>query len=275
MRRGRQITTPGNTRPDLAAFGQSLWESTRHKWRRYPERIVIVAAASPEDLPNPFDAMEYADRPPELSETTSPTVVCRCITNAVMCRFTPNASRQQIADQQSEMLSLLLPRGPVVWAAYWGDSEDAERIWVVGVPGREGTLSTLYAHLRAEIASKTGTAKPQAWKKGPPATIARAKFVEKVLNELKTIHPKMHNESCFEQVAANHSGFSIFKIARTDVDVKRWIENIQERRDLVKLAQEIAARHFKKSKDTLATDWSHRKKLRKKGHEIGFLPGSP
>ena len=111
---------------------------------------------------------------------------------------------------------------------------------------------------------RLGPRSPRRAKKAQPATIARAKFVEKVLSELRTIHPRMHNESCFEQLAANHSEFSILKIARTDSDVKRSIEYIQERCDLVKLAQEIAARHFKKSNYTLATDWSRRKKPRKK-----------
>jgi DNA-binding transcriptional regulator YiaG len=228
--------TPPNsgTRTDSAALET---ERTRDVWRRCPEKIVIIAASSLEDLKNAA-AWRMQTHP-----------------------FVPSASRDQIASQQNKILVEFWTGGPVVWGAYWPDGMDC--IWVVGIPGAEGGLPELYAHLRAEIAS-TETAKSQAWKKNQPATIARAKFVEKVLNELKTIHSKMHNESCFEQVAANHSEFSSFKIARTDADVKLWIENIQERRDLVKLAQEIAARRFRKSKDTLATDWSHRKKPRKK-----------
>lgn len=96
------------------------------------------------------------------------------------------------------------------------------------------------------------------------ATQHRAKFVEKVLSELRSIKPKMHNESCFDEMAREYPTYSIFKVARAHRDVKTWIENIQERRDLIKLAQEIAARHFGKSEETLATDWSHRKKTRKK-----------
>jgi len=232
--------TPSNsgTRTDSAALET---ENTRDAWRRYPEKIVIIAASSLEDLKN--------------------AAGWRIQTHP----FFPNASADQIASQQNKMVLEFWTGGPVVWGAYWPDGSDGmDCIWVVGIPGAEGGLPELYAHLRAMIASKTGIAKPPEGKKARPATIARAAFVEKVLNELKTIHPKMHNESCFERVAANHSKFSIFKIARTDADVKRWIENIQERHDLVKLAQEIAARHFKKSKDTLATDWSHRKKPRKK-----------
>jgi len=221
----------------LADINAPLSNTVRRQWWQDPDLIVIIAASSLEDLKNAAD-WRMQTRP-----------------------FAPGASAEQIAAQQNEMVREVWAGGPVVWGAYWSCGMDGmECIWVVGIPGAEGGLPELYAHLRAEIASKTGTAEPQAWKKAEPATIARAKFVEKVLNELKTIHPQMHNESCFEQVAANHSEFSIFKIARTDGDVKRWIENIQERRDLVKLAQEIAARHFKKSKDTLATDWSHRNK---------------
>lgn len=92
----------------------------------------------------------------------------------------------------------------------------------------------------------------------------RARVTETILDELKTIKPKMHNEAKFGAVKAEYQTFLIFKIANDDQDVKLWIENIQERRDVVKLAQEISARHFKKPISTLATDWTHRKKPRKK-----------
>lgn len=229
--------TPPNsdTRMDSSALDTA---SMRDVWRQYPGEIVIIGASSLENLKSAA-SWRMGTHP-----------------------FVPSASEDQIASQQNKILLEFWTGGPVVWGAYWPDGMDC--IWVVGIPGAEGGLLELYAHLRAEIAPKTGTAKPQARKKAQPATIARAKFVEKVLSELRTIHPRMHNESCFEQLAANHSEFSILKIARTDSDVKRWIEYIQERCDLVKLAQEIAARHFKKSNYTLATDWSHRKKPRKK-----------
>jgi hypothetical protein len=75
---------------------------------------------------------------------------------ASLCRFIPNASKKQIADQQNAMLGMLRRLGilgPIVWAAYWGDSDlvDCERLWV-----RNGELADLYAYLNAGIASETG-----------------------------------------------------------------------------------------------------------------------
>lgn len=94
-------------------------------------------------------------------------------------------------------------------------------------------------------------------------TERRAKAVSKVLRELRTVQPKMDNESHYSKLEHEHANYLIFKYAQQDSDVRRWIENVQERRDLVALAQEIAARHFKLSPATIATDWSHRWKPRR------------
>jgi hypothetical protein len=87
----------------------------------------------------------------------------------------------------------------------------------------------------------------------------RAKFVEQVLIELKQIRPEMVNESHYGQVQQAHARFKIFRVAKKLQCVKEWLENIQGRRDLVKLAQEITARHFGRSYSTIQSDWSHRK----------------
>ena len=75
---------------------------------------------------------------------------------ASLCRFIPNASNEQIADQQNAILGMLRRLeilGPILWAAYWGDSDlvDCECLWVV-----ERELAELYAYLDAGIASGTG-----------------------------------------------------------------------------------------------------------------------
>jgi hypothetical protein len=94
-------------------------------------------------------------------------------------------------------------------------------------------------------------------------TERRAKAVSKVLRELRTVQPKIDNESHYSKVKREHANYLIFKYAQQDSDVRRWIENVQERRDLVALAQEIAARRFKVSLATIKTDWSHRRKPRR------------
>jgi hypothetical protein len=114
--------------------------------------------------------------------------------------------------------------------------------------------------------SRNGTEKVSR----PPlaATERRAKTVAKLLGELRTIKPKMHNESRYLDVKREYPGYLIFKIAQSDSDVKRWIENVQDRRGLVGLAQEIAARHHKASPTTVKTDWSHRRNPRRKSSRV-------
>lgn len=95
-------------------------------------------------------------------------------------------------------------------------------------------------------------------------TQQRAKFVEKVIRELRVVKPRMHTEGHYERLRREHSQYLIFKVAGKDSDVKEWIENVQLRRDLVALAQEIAARRFKVSPTTVKTDWNHRRKPRRR-----------
>jgi hypothetical protein len=128
--------------------------SAREKWWRVPDGIIIVAAASRGELPNPFEVVKYMNarrnRKVWLSET--PTTAT--------CRFIPKASKKQIVDQQNEMLRGLLrlvPINSVVWAAYWGDSGDCILIWV-----EKGTLSSLYDHIGSEIEFKKQASPPVA-----------------------------------------------------------------------------------------------------------------
>jgi hypothetical protein len=91
----------------------------------------------------------------------------------------------------------------------------------------------------------------------------RATAIEKILRELRTIKTSMHNEGHFDRVRREHPTYLTFKIAKHDADVKQWVSNIADRRDLVKLAQEIASRGFRGvTLSTIKTDWSHRKRPR-------------
>jgi hypothetical protein len=114
---------------------------------------VIAAAGSPAGLPGPSEAVECMDSPcnPGVRILVSTT------RTASLSRFVQNASEEQIADQQNAILGMLRRLlgvfGPIVWAAYWGDSDlvDCERLWV-----HKGELADLYAYLNAGITSGTG-----------------------------------------------------------------------------------------------------------------------
>lgn len=93
-------------------------------------------------------------------------------------------------------------------------------------------------------------------------TARRATVVSQLRKELQAVRPKMYNEHHYAAVKEQYPGYLIFQIADKDNDVKRWIENVQDRRAVLALAQEVAARHFGVSVSTIRTDWSHRRKPR-------------
>lgn len=86
----------------------------------------------------------------------------------------------------------------------------------------------------------------------------RAKAVGKVREELRMIKPRMHNGDYYGKLRREHHRYLIFALADRDSEVKQWVENVQERRDLTQLAQEIVARKFGVTAATVRTDWSHR-----------------
>jgi hypothetical protein len=92
----------------------------------------------------------------------------------------------------------------------------------------------------------------------------RGQAIGKVLSELKRIKPEMHTEFLYEKIEKQHLRFVVFKIAQRIPEVKTWIGNIQGRRDLVKLAQEIVARDRDVSKWTAEKDWKFYKGRKRK-----------
>jgi len=132
-----------------------------------------------------------------------------------------------------------------------------------------GHLRTGTKQTQTSLAQNSGKTAQHARRKSvsprrPRArTERRAQTVSKLLEELRTVTPKIHNESHYPKVEREHPRYLLFKIAREDSDVKRWIENVQDRRGLVGLAQEIAARRFKVAPSTIKTDWTHRRKPRR------------
>jgi hypothetical protein len=113
--------------------------------------------------------------------------------------------------------------------------------------------------------STNGTAGGRLERRKPSQTLTmrRAKGVSKLLRELQIVRPRMYNQSHYDKVEREHRNYLLFKIAQLDSDVRQWIENVQDRRGLIGLAQEIAARHYGVSLATIKTDWSHRKARRR------------
>ena len=137
-------------------------KSVRREWWQDLERIIIVAVPSVKDLPD--QERDAARR--RIEKTKLPNLLKSGILHAAdlknpqtcMLPFVVDATDEQIAEWQNQMVEELGVRGPAVWAAYRGAPADGDRIWVVGVPRAEGGLSALYAHIRAEAEFKTKNA---------------------------------------------------------------------------------------------------------------------
>jgi len=136
--------------------------------------------------------------------------------------------------------------------------------WKPGSAGRAKNRFAIAMASKAATSELAGKAHGRVPKRKLRADcVARADWVAKVWSELTQIKPQMVNEGHYSQVQRAHPQFEVFRVAKKHPDVKRWIENIQSRRDLVTLAQEIVARKFGVADSTVQTDWSHKRKPRK------------
>ncbi len=145
----RKLDTGSDSAPDVPSLGdmnQSPSQTARREWWQNLDEITIVAVPSLKDLPDP--EREAARR--WIEKTKSRKIRKWKNPKTSVCPFVVNASEEQIAKRQDEMLAELGVRGPVVWAAYRGSPANGNRIWVTGVPGADGGLSALYAHIRDE-----------------------------------------------------------------------------------------------------------------------------
>ena len=132
----------------------------------------------------------------------------------------------------------------------------ADGLAVSGVPASTAAVSPRKP-VNSPAPKLAKIAKPQS------RSSRRAKAVAKLLRELRMVKPRMHNEGQYVRVEREFPNYLIFRIAQRDSEVRPWIESVQDRRGLVGLAQEIAARHFNVSLTTVKTDWSHRGKPRR------------
>lgn len=141
--------------PELGDMNALRPKSVRREWWQDLDQITIVAVASEKDLPS--RDREATRR--QVERTKFPEWLKKLLLlympgaknpKTSMCPFAPNASKEQIAKRQDEMLAEIGAPGSVVWAAYWGAPKDDDRIWVTGVRKAEGVLSELYAHIRSE-----------------------------------------------------------------------------------------------------------------------------
>jgi hypothetical protein len=136
--------------------------------------------------------------------------------------------------------------------------------------------SAIFCSWLEEQAPQTSTAVEPLQQKAPAPRLKqragaeskqRANCVEQVLRELKKIRPKMVNESHYNRVERDNPKFKVFQVANQHPTVRTWVENVQNRRDMVALAQEITAQHYTVAPSTVAADWSHRhsaKQMRRK-----------
>jgi hypothetical protein len=114
-----------------------------------------------------------------------------------------------------------------------------------------------------------------AWETGPPTgendpgiadpdakrvRRARAETVAKLIEELNTLKPQMfEDEREYNLLQTRYSEFLTFKIAKDRPDLKTKVQCIRGSARHIRLAQEIAAAHYGKSRETIADAWKDHK----------------
>jgi hypothetical protein len=107
---------------------------------------------------------------------------------------------------------------------------------------------------------------PESTCNGPKASVARARCVKKVIEELAAVRPKMHSDADYDSVRDEYSGYLAFKVCDRVPDLKRKLENIQGHQQFKRFAKEIVAAHFGKEYSTIESDWKHHNPDRKPGN---------
>jgi len=90
----------------------------------------------------------------------------------------------------------------------------------------------------------------------------RAAMVAKIINELNTLKPQMFSESEYEELRQAHPNFVVFKVAKKRPDLRRKLKNLDEHRQHIKFAQELAAAHCREALSTIQTAWKMHKPQR-------------
>ncbi len=96
----------------------------------------------------------------------------------------------------------------------------------------------------------------------------RAETVGKIIRELNILKPQMFGEQNYDELKTKHPGFLTFGIADQRNDLKLKLVNLQEHRQHIRLAQELAASCHGKQRSTIEKDWKRYKPIefrKKKG----------
>lgn len=87
----------------------------------------------------------------------------------------------------------------------------------------------------------------------------RAETVGKIIKELNILKPQMFGEQGYDELKTKHPGFLTFGIADQREDLKLKLVNLQEHRQHIRLAQELAASFHGKQLSTIEKDWKRYK----------------
>ena len=83
----------------------------------------------------------------------------------------------------------------------------------------------------------------------------RAADVAKFIKELSVLKPQMLSESEYERLREKYPNFLTFKVAENDPDLKLKVQYLQGHPQHIRLAQELAAKLYVKSLNTIKIDW--------------------
>jgi len=93
----------------------------------------------------------------------------------------------------------------------------------------------------------------------PASSQRRAQTTAHLIEELNTLKPQMHNESCYPALQKKHSNYLCFKIAAGRKDLRTKLENLQDHHRHIRLAQELAGAYHGRTLSTVQTDWRDHK----------------
>lgn len=93
----------------------------------------------------------------------------------------------------------------------------------------------------------------------PLATQRRAATVARLIGELNTLKPELSTEEDYNRLSKRFPNYLCFRIARKQDSLRMKLENIQDHRQHIRLAQEMAAAKHGVTLSTVETDWKKHK----------------
>ena len=99
-------------------------------------------------------------------------------------------------------------------------------------------------------------------KKNASASEIRAAWVASVFEELTILEPRMQgmvSSEDYRRIAKEYARFVTFRVAGLHPEIEEKVNNLQEHRRYIRLAQEIVAAKFSRELNTIQTDWKNHK----------------